>query len=370
MTAPLRICVIAPLRFPIRRPHAGGLESAVWNEVRELRSRGHRVSLIAVAGSDFLDDGPPEFVLPALTWPPGMRPTDSTYPPDYLTRSVPALDRALDLVRDHADRFDVIANHCLHGLPLRRSAELGVPMVCTLHTPLEPELVDAVARAAAVRFLAVSEHTRHQWAAAGVDATVLPNGIAAQDWPLGPGGDGLVWSGRIVPEKAPHLAIAVARSLGMPLTLAGRIGDREYAEQVVLPQVGGDVRYAGLLDQPALAELIGASACALGTPAWAEPFGLVGPEALMCGTPVAAFGTGGITEIARRSAGMIAVPPGDVAALAEATARLVAHTGPADRARIRAAALAAWSLDARTDALERIFTELITGPRPAVELSA
>ncbi|WP_169166409.1 glycosyltransferase [Cellulomonas taurus] len=362
---PLRICVIAPLRFPIRRPHAGGLESAVWNEVRALRARGHQVSLIGVEGSDFLDDGPPEFVLPSLSWPTGTRPTDSTYPPGYLTRSVPALDRALDLVRG---RFDVLSNHCLHGLPLRRSAELGVPMVSTLHTPLDPELVDALPGAGSVRFLAVSEHTREQWTRVGVDATVLPNGIAADDWPLGPGGDGLVWFGRIVPEKAPHVAIAVARALGMPLTLAGRIGDQEYADREVLPHVDGtSVRYAGLLDQSALAALIGSSACALGTPAWAEPFGLVGPEALMCGTPVATFGVGGIVEIARRATGMIAAPPGDLGALAEATRRLTRRSTPEFRAAIRATARRHWSLDARTDTLERVFGELAGRP---VELLA
>ena len=39
----LRIVMIAPLRFPIRLPFAGGLESAVWNEFRLLRRRGHRI---------------------------------------------------------------------------------------------------------------------------------------------------------------------------------------------------------------------------------------------------------------------------------------------------------------------------------------
>ena len=50
----LRVVVIAPLRFPIRRPHAGGLESAVWSEVTALRARGHEVTFIGVRGSDFV----------------------------------------------------------------------------------------------------------------------------------------------------------------------------------------------------------------------------------------------------------------------------------------------------------------------------
>ena len=38
---PRRIVVVAPLRYPIAEPHAGGLESSVWNQVRVLRARGH-----------------------------------------------------------------------------------------------------------------------------------------------------------------------------------------------------------------------------------------------------------------------------------------------------------------------------------------
>lgn len=361
MTARLRIVVVAPLRFPIRQPHAGGLESAVWNEVRTLRARGHEVSLIAVEGSDFLDGGPAEFALPTLDWPEGARATDSHYPDAYLERSVPALDRALDVVARDPHRYDVISNHCLHGLPLRRAAALGVPMVSTLHTPLEAELVEAVSHARGTRFLAVSAHTRREWARAGVDATVLPNGIDAGDWPLGPGGDGLVWSGRLVPEKAPHLAIAAARLLGRELTIAGRVGDREYAEEHVLPHVGDGVRYVGLLGQPDLAALIGRSAVALGTPVWEEPFGLVGPEALMCGTPVAAFGAGGIREIARTATGMTAVPRGDVGALARAAEALAARSAdePGFRARVRDAAARYYGLDARVDTLEQVFRALV-----------
>lgn len=369
--SPLRVVVVAPLRFPIRQPHAGGLESAVWNEVRTLRARGHEVSLIAVRGSDFLDGGPAEFALPTLDWPAGARATDSHYPDAYRERSVPALDRALDVIARHPSRYDVISNHCLHGLPLRRAADLGVPMVSTLHTPLEPELVDAAAHARGTRFLAVSAHTRRAWAPV-VDATVLPNGTDATAWPVGPGGDGLVWSGRLVPEKAPHLAIEAARLLGRELTIAGRIGDREYAERHVLPHVGDGVRYVGLLDQPALADLIGRSACALVTPAWEEPFGLVGPEALMCGTPVAAFGAGGIREIARAVTGMTAVPRGDVAALARAAGRLATRAAaePGFRVAVRASARRSYGLDARVDALERVFRALVAQRGAGAELIA
>jgi glycosyltransferase involved in cell wall biosynthesis len=374
VTARLRVLVIAPLRFPIRQPHAGGLESAVWNEVRTLRARGHEVTLIAVEGSDFLAGGPAEFAMPTLSWPAGARSTDSHYPPDYLARSVPALDRALDAVARAPHRYDVISNHCLHGLPLRRAGELGIPMLSTLHTPVDDDLVaaDAACAGPRSRFVAVSEHTRAEWARAGITSTVLANGIDADAWPRGAGGAGLVWFGRLVPEKAPHLAIAAARTLGLRLTLAGRIGDQGYADAFVRPQLGPDVRHVGLLTQPELADLLGSSACALVTPAWAEPFGLVGPEALMCGTPVASFAVGGITEIARAATGMTTVPAGDVDALAAAAGALVARAAaePDLRARVRATARREFSLAARVDTLERVFAAMVAERHAPVGLSA
>ena len=135
-----------------------------------------------------------------------------------------------------------------------------------------------------------------------------------------------MWFGRIVPEKAPHLAVEVARRLGRPLTIAGRIGDRDYAAETLFPLLDADVSYVGPLAPSPLAELVGRSAAALSTPAWAEPFGLVAPEALMCGTPVVSFAVGGVPEVAVRTVGMELVPPGDLSAMAERADHLITRS--------------------------------------------
>lgn len=363
----LRVLVIAPLRFPIRRPHAGGLESAVWNEADQLRVRGHEVTIIAAEGSDGTEPGHP-FTMPSLTWPEGANPTDDTYPPNYELLSVPALDRALDLVAADPDRFDVISNHCLHSLPLRRAAELGIPMISTLHTPVDHDMVDAHHTGAPEssdgqrsRFLSVSDHTRANWAESGIESTVLSNAVDPNAWPLGPGGSDLVWFGRLVPEKAPHLAIEVAERLGRPLVLAGRVGDERYAEEFIYPRLSDSIRFVGHLAPDKLAELVGRSSCLIATPAWEEPFGLVAPEALMCGTPVASFAVGGVGEIARGSVGMATADRGDVAALALAAEALVhrSTTEPGFREAVRGSAVARFSIEARIIALESHFADLL-----------
>lgn len=57
---------------------------------------------------------------------------------------------------------------------------------------------------------------------------------------------------------------------------------------------------------------------------WQEPFGLVGPEALARGVPVAAFEAGGVSEWLKNGETGIAVPPRDIPAFAAAVDRLLA----------------------------------------------
>lgn len=358
----LRIVVLAPLRYPICQPFAGGLESAIWNEVRYLRNLGHEVSLVAVEGSDYVAGGPSQFVLPAVTWPAGSDPDDVAYPDGYLREALPRLHAALDHIQENSSEFDVVANHCLHPVPLERAATLGVPMVSTLHTPVLVDLAAAYhdSEEPRSRFVAVSAHTAAEWQRAKISSVVLPNAIAAEDWAGGDGGDRLVWFGRLVPEKGAHLAIDAARMLGRQIDIVGRVADRNYVAAEIAPRLGADVRLIGELDRAELARLIGSSACALVTPVWDEPFGLVVPEALTCGTPVAAFHSGGVAETAERAFGIETAPVGDVAALADVVDRLIrrARADPGYRSVIRERAIEQFSMSRRMGVLEGMFRQM------------
>ncbi|MDT0117089.1 glycosyltransferase [Microbacterium sp. PRF11] len=355
---PLRVLVVAPSRYPLRQPHAGGLEACVWDRVRWLRARGHEVTLCAAEGSDFLGDVE-EFRLPTPEWSRPEDASDTDYPRGYTEAVDAAYDAALERLLADRHLYDVVDNHSLNAAPIRWSVQAGIPVVTTLHTPpLEPMLEAAAeVRDSAHRFVAVSQATARAWSAEGVDAFVFPNGIDTDQWTRGDGGTSWVWSGRIVPEKAPHLAIAAAREAGAHIVVAGRIGDVDYFEQEVVPRLGAHARYVGPLRQPDLCRLVGSSAVALVTPMWEEPFGLVIAEALATGTPVAAFDIGGVSEVLSGMPGSATVMPGDVVALAQAASQLAEEGArePLTRVWTRRAAVRQHSLAQRYREVERVL---------------
>ena len=316
---PLRICIIASSRFPIREPFAGGLEAHTHSLATGLLERGHDVSVFAAPGSDerlritTLDVAPYA--------PSDHARADVGAPPELWMREHHAyLSLMLALAGSGADRFDVVHNNSLHHLPVAMAASIAVPMVTTLHTPPTPWLESALRFAAPdSHFVAVSRATAEHWRSVA-RPEVIRNGVDTHRWVAGPGGERAVWTGRLVPEKAPHLAMDAAKLAGIPIDLAGPSYDQDYFAAQIAPRLGPDARYLGHLDTEALRRLVGGSAVALVTPVWDEPYGLVAAEAMACGTPVVAFARGGLGEVVAHPGGVLS-PPGDVGALAREIGR-------------------------------------------------
>ncbi|GAB3990600.1 glycosyltransferase [Nocardioides marmoraquaticus] len=359
----LRICVVASSRFPIAEPFAGGLEAHTAALVRELRRRGHDVELFAAPGSD-PTLGARELPVATFTSSPTAR-ADIAAPPERWMQEHHAYLGLMLRLAGEGSRFDLVHNNSLHHLPVAMAPSLPVPVVTTLHTPPVPWLESAFALAgdrpgAGVHVIAVSERTRRQWRHC-VDADVVHNGIDTARWPVGPGGDRAVWSGRLVPEKAPHHALLAARRAGVPLDLVGPVGDQAYVDEHVRPLLdppgpGAAYRHLGHLDQAALARTVGRAAVALVTPAWEEPFGLVAIEALCSGTPVAAYARGALPEVLGPWTGRLATPddPDSLAAALLEASRL-------DRRRVREEAVAAYGVEAMVDAYEHVYDRAVGG---------
>lgn len=315
----MRICLVASSRYPVREPFHGGMEAHTASLAEQLIRRGHTVRVFAAPGSDprlHVE----ELSVPAFEPSAAARRDVHAMPDRWMREHHAYLGLMMDLARTGPDRFDVIHNNSLHHLPIAMAQMVDVPVVSTLHTPPVPWLESALAISRGhSRLVAVSRHTAQAWRHV-VDAEVVLNGVDTGRWTFGPGGDRAVWTGRIVPEKAPHLAIRAALAAGIGIDLAGPRQDPDYWDREIVPLLGPQVRYVGHLDSDDLVELVGHAAVAVVSPAWDEPYGLVAAEAMACGTPVAAFHRGALPELVTSTTGALARPD-DVESLAAAIGR-------------------------------------------------
>ena len=315
---PLRVALLASLRFPLGPPFAGGLEAQTWHLAAGLRDLGHAVTL-------FAHDGPPgvAVVSPGDWTPSEAARRDLSVTPAVAVGEHHAQLSALRHLALAGEAFDVIHDNTGHHLPVALAAMLTAPLVTTLHTPPTPWIESAMhlSEADIASVVSVSHHNAAAWRPGVVVDEVIHNGVDTDTWhPTLGRRDGAVWMGRIVPEKAPHLAVLAARRAGLSLRLAGPVHDDAYFDQVLRPLLGGTITYEGHLDPADAARLVGDAAVSLATPMWDEPFGQVVVESLACGTPVAGFAVGALPELVTDLVACL-VAPGDVDALADAARR-------------------------------------------------
>lgn len=349
----MRIAQVAPPFESVPPARYGGTERVVALLTEELVRRGHEVTLFASGDSRTSARLVP--VVEQALW--RHAPPQGDFSPFW--------PLVLGKVARQLDRFDIIHNHLdSQGFLLARLAPQ--PVVSTLHGRLDlPQLQPLFNEFAEIPLISISDAQRRPVPQANWVATIH-HGIDLNEFTFNPErGRYLAFLGRISPDKGVDIAIRVARQAGWPIKIAARLPlpfrhdptvrhDWDYYENIVQPLLAGPhVELIGQIGGPERNAFLRNAAALLMPVRWPEPFGLVMPEALACGTPVIALRAGSVPEIVEHGV------TGFVCDDEEQMVAAVACIDELDRRRCRQAAERRFSAAVMADKYERVYRWLL-----------
>ena len=263
----------------------GGTERVVFHLTEELVQLGHDVTLFASGDS----------LTSAKLVPMCERALKHT---PFINRDA-IMTRMLERIWNMSHQFDIIHSHMdFVGFPLARRSV--VPTITTVHGHLSaPELADVYREFREIPLVSISYSQRTAFPSNSWKANVY-HGLPIDLYRFHPKGKGyLAFLGRISPEKAPDVAIRIAKRLGLPLYMAAKVDpvDRQYFDAQIAPLLDDPlIHFIGEITDSEKGEFLG-HACAVLCPYRPEPFGLVLIEALACGTPIVTYRHGSFPEI-------------------------------------------------------------------------
>jgi len=254
---------------------------------------------------------------------------------------------------DQADRFDLIHNQA--DFPAHAFSRLvDTPIVTTIHGFSSNRILPMYeAYQDRVHYVAISAADRHP---ALRYAATIHHGIPVGDFAFDPdGSEGLLFFGRIHPDKGAAEAIAAGEASGRALDLYGIVQDEAYHAREVLPRLGERVRYHGAVGGEARVRALGHARALLHLINFDEPFGLSVIEAMACGTPVIATRRGSMPEL---------IEHGVTGFLVDSAAEAVdaiARTGDLDRAIVRQRVVERFCVERMADAYLALYRRIVGG---------
>ena len=285
----MKILQIAPLWETVPPPAYGGTEAVVHLLVEELVRQGHDVTLWASG------DSKTSARLQSCC-PSSLRTKEDIY-----SKSVYSCLHASLALKD-AQHYDIVHNHAGEEVMAISHLLPDLLMLTTMHCVVTPDTRRVWDNYRAY-FNSISWSQRRLMPEirGGRFAGVAYNAIDVASFPFqNQKQDYILFLSRMSPEKGPTLAIEVARRTGRRLVMAGKVDakDRDFFTREVQPLIDGEhIVFMGEADAVLKRELYREASGVVMPIEWDEPFGLVMPEAMACGTPVIVFNRGAAPEI-------------------------------------------------------------------------
>lgn len=274
----------------------GSQEYLQYELIEGLIKKGHDVTLFAAAGAKTKAKLVPAAPQQVIDLQPADNRTKETF---ELMNLSEAFKRAGD--------FDIIHNHLLpHGLLFPDLVK--TPVVHTLHHQIyKTSEIYLYRRFKSQNFVSISNAQRNIMPELSyVDTVYNSIDTNAYKYQEIPGGNYLLYLGRLKRYKGVHTAIKLAQKLGLNLKIAFPDPNpsqpdyeevNEYWQKDIKPEIGKHIEHIGQVSGQEKIKILQNAKALIFPVEREEPFGMSVIEAMSCGTPVIVYGKGALPEL-------------------------------------------------------------------------
>ena len=333
----------------------GGIEFTIANVAREMKRRGHQVTILAPDGSKLA--GAEIITVPGE----GQISVQTQWEDASILLPVNSvLANLWQKAREIQHNYDIVINYAYDWLPFYLTPFFKTIVVHHVSMSFVTHAIDRVLASIAEKYaerLKFGSFAQAKTFSFDTSyCSVIYHGLSIDQYHFSAIPKRcMLWLGRIAPEKALEDGVEVAQITGIPLKIFGKLEDREYWENIQRNFPDAPIEYGGFLHNKVdLQQVIGESIALLMTSRWVEAFGNVVIESLACGTPVITYNRGGPAEIITDGQTGFVVQPDSVQSLVEAVDRI----DRIDRRLCRQVAEEKFSLEAMGDRLEQWLTSV------------
>ncbi len=294
----MKIVQLVPWTEPVPPKKYGGTELVAYNLTEELVKQGHEVYLIASGDS----------TTSAHLIPIAEKSFRELYPREsYPEKQLKEIElywkwrSAIAAAKIIADlKPDLVHNH-MSWRGVLFSPLYNAPVVTTMHGPVNVyQERQTFLDFPQGNYVSISDNQRKANPDLNWVKTVY-NGIQTAKFEFGEGkGSYFAFLGRTSPEKGLLEICEMIKKTKHKLKIAAKVDfvDGEYFETKIKPLIDGEqIEFLGEVDHAGKNALLKDAKALLSWLNWEEPFGLVVPEANVCGTPVIVNPRGAMPEI-------------------------------------------------------------------------